>query len=139
MTHLFTWLSEYRLLFSLIAGISIVLLTLTVMATPWLVARLPTDYLLTRHTRQPSGNPVKWLVDVLRSIIGTLLMLLGLVLMITPGPGLLVLLMGLSITRFPGKQRLLVYLATQPSVFRSLNWMRQKHDKPPFDAPPTTL
>ena len=139
MTHLLNWLSEYKLLFSLIAGISIVLLTLSVLATPWLIAKLPTNYLVIRQTKQPSGNALKWLVDILQSIIGTLFMLLGLVLMVTPGPGLMVLLIGLSITRFPGKQRLLVYLATQPSVFRSLNWMRQKYDKPPFDAPPTTL
>lgn len=59
--------------------------------------------------------------------------------MLTPGPGLVVLLMGISLAEFPGKQRLLLNIATRPSVLRSLNWMRTRHGKPPFDYPETTL
>jgi len=139
MNHLLTWLSEYRLLVSLLTAASILLLALTVLATPWLVARLPADYLLPAQSRKISGSLTRWLINVLRCIVGTALILLGIVMMITPGPGLVMLLLGISVTRFPGKQRLLVHVATRPSVFRSLNWMRQRHDKPPFDAPRTTL
>jgi len=139
MNHLLTWLSEYRLFVSVLAGASILLLASTVLATPWLVAKLPADYLLAKQTGKISGSLTRWLVNVLRCVVGTALILLGIIMMITPGPGIIVLLLGISVTQFPGKQRLLVHVATRPSVFRSLNWMRQRHHKPPFDAPRTTL
>ncbi len=139
MTHLMSWLQEYQLLISLLAGVSLILLALTLLATPWLVAQLPADYLLADQTETASRSMSRWIVLTIRCIAGMLLMLLGIVMMVTPGPGLIVLLLGISIARFPGKQRLLVFLATRPSVFQSLNWMRKRYDKPPFVAPHTTL
>ncbi len=139
MDILLNWLTENTLLVSSIAVVSFVLLFLTVVATPYLVAKLPTTYFHDRREHfiaKQAGHSVRMII---KTALGAMLILAGLVLMLTPGPGLLVLLAGLSIAEFPGKHKLLVMIGTHPSVFRSLNWMREKRGAPPFEHPDTKL
>jgi hypothetical protein len=137
MDQLLSWLSEYTLFFSAVAGVSIVLIIVSLAATPWLVASLPIDYLLpkVRHSK-PMGLHSA-LIQTFRNIVGVISVILGIILMFTPGPGLVVLLLGISVAEFPGKHRLLISIAIQPNVFKSLNWMRTRGGKPPFVHPDT--
>jgi hypothetical protein len=139
MDQLLSWLNEYTLFFSLVAGVSILLLVLSLAATPWFVGTLPTDYLLPKALGTNRKGLSGVLVLTLRNIAGLLLVILGFILMLTPGPGLVVLLVGISLTEFPGKHRVLIGIAIQPNVFKSLNWMRTRRGKPPFEHPDTTL
>lgn len=137
MDQLLSWLSEYTLFFSAVAGVYIVLMIVSLAATPWFVASLPIDYLLPkiRHSK-PMGLQGA-LIQIFRNIVGLFCVILGIILMFTPGPGLIVLLVGISLAEFPGKHRLLISIAIQPNVFKSLNWMRTRGGKPPFDYPDT--
>ena len=135
MTQVLDWLSANTLLVSFLAAASITLLAVTILATPWVVSRLPSDYLLRRLDGPKLKGFGRKLLSLLRGFIGLLIVLLGLIMMITPGPGVVMMLLGISVAEFPGKNRLLVYLATRPSVLASLNWMRRRHDKPPFINP----
>ena len=135
MTQVLDWLYANTLIISFFAAASITLLAVTVLATPWVVSRLPSDYLLRRLDGPRLKGFGRKLLGLLRGFIGLLIVLLGLIMMITPGPGVVMMLLGISVAEFPGKNRLLVYLATRPSVLASLNWMRRRHDKPPFINP----
>jgi len=135
MHQVFDWLSANSLLISSLAAVSITLLAVTILATPWAVSRLPSDYLQSRLEAPKKHGLGHMLLNIVRGFVGLLIVLLGLIMMITPGPGIIMILMGISVAQFPGKNRLLIYLATRPHVLASLNWMRQRHDKPPFIDP----
>ncbi|NND92371.1 MAG: hypothetical protein HKN42_16040 [Granulosicoccus sp.] len=135
MHTLLSWLSENSLVVSSLASGSVVLLALTVLAIPRVVSHLPADYLLNRLDQPLRRDVPSLMFSGLRAILGLFIVCLGLIMMVTPGPGVIMLLLGLSVAQFPGKHRLLIYLATRPQVFKSLNWMRQRHAREPFRHP----
>jgi hypothetical protein len=137
MDQLLSWMSEYTLFFSAVAGASIVLMIVSLAATPWFVASLPIDYLLPKVRVSKSMDLQGALIQTFRNIVGLICVILGVILMFTPGPGLVVLLLGVSLAEFPGKHRVLISIAIQPNVFKSLNWMRTRGGKPPFEYPNT--
>lgn len=139
MDQVLSWLDQYKLLFSSFAILGVLLLVISLVATPWLISRLPNDYLIKAGLREKPRGFIRTVIYCVRAVIGLILVILGFVLMLTPGPGLVVLIVGISLAEFPGKERLLVSIATQPSVLKSLNWMRTRRGKQPFDYPSTTL
>lgn len=131
------WINQHAFLLSIVGMVSLLLLLVSVVGAPWAIARLPSDYLLKPRTHRP--GPRYLIVAFIRSLLGFALIATGLVMLVTPGPGLVLLIVGISVSEFPGKHHLLLYVATQPRVFQSLNWMRNRHGKPPFDHPGATL
>jgi len=132
---LLNWIESNQLLLGTIAGLSTVFLLLTILATPWLVAMLPSSYFITQEDRGQKRSVARILLTCFRSLTGLILVLTGIIMLVIPGPGLITLLVGISLAEFPGKRRLLKYIATRPSVFKSLNWMRKRHDRAPFELP----
>lgn len=131
------WLAEHAYLLSTIAGLSMVLFALSIIAAPWVVSKLPADFLLRSSPKNSPSNPLWLLACLLRNTLALILLLLGLIMLIAPGPGVIMLLMAVSIAQVPGKQKLIRRLATRESVFSSLNWMRKRHNKPPLIHPDT--
>jgi hypothetical protein len=120
----------------LVAGLSWLI---TLLAVPVFVARIPEDY-FTRGHRRPlyadSLHPVLgWLLALLKNLLGAVLVVIGLVLIFTPGQGLMTMLIGLMLLNFPGKYDLERWLVSRPGVMRSLNWMREKSGRPPILHP----
>ncbi len=130
LTQLTDWLSQHSTLLGTLAGASLILLLSSILATPWLVARLPEDYLLQRERPSVAHPLLQATLQTLRTLVGSLLILMGLAMLILPGPGLVTLLVGVSIARFPGKRRLVRYIASREAVYNSLNWMRRRYNKP---------
>ena len=121
------------------SGLSLLALVATAIAVPWVVARLPHDYFNQAHRavwRLSADEP--WFALVLgmvKNVLGALLVLLGLIMLVTPGQGLLTLLMGLLLMNFPGKYQLERWLVGRRGVLSALNWLRHRSDQPPFDPP----
>ncbi|MEM1154926.1 MAG: PGPGW domain-containing protein [Pseudomonadota bacterium] len=121
------------------SAFSLVCLIGTLVAVPWVVARLPKDY-FNRDRRQAlrerSNEP--WyalLLTVTKNAVGALLVLLGLIMLVTPGQGILTLLVGLLLMNFPGKYQLERWLVMRPGVMKGLAWLRTRSGQPPFDPP----
>lgn len=131
------WLGEQAYLLSLVAGVSMVLFALTIIAAPWVVSRLPVDFLLQPRPAKIPSNSLRLLTGLLRNTLALILFLLGLIMLLAPGPGLIMLLLAFSVAQVPGKQVVIRRLATRESVFSSLNWMRRRHNKPPLIHPDT--
>ncbi|QFU76607.1 hypothetical protein EY643_13600 [Halioglobus maricola] len=109
-------------------------------AVPWVVKRLPQDY-FSRPQRLSADEPrgvTAYLLAGLKNLFGAILVLLGILLLFTPGQGLLTLLAGLLLMNFPGKYRLERAVVARKGVFRALNWMRQRQGLPDFDSPRTS-
>jgi hypothetical protein len=121
------------------SGLSLLAVVATIVAVPWVVTRLPQDYFAQEERvvwRATSDEPVFALViAVLKNLLGLLLIVLGLIMLVTPGQGILTLLIGLLLMNFPGKYRVERWLVLRPGVLRGLNWLRQRRGHEPFDAP----
>jgi hypothetical protein len=59
-----------------------------------------------------------------KNILGVAFLMLGVVMIVTPGPGIVFLLMGVSLVDIPGKHRFQRYLISRPFVLRSINKLR---------------
>jgi len=134
MTELLSWTQDHATVLGLVTLASVSLLCLTVFLTPWLVTRLPANYFVGEETPPRGSASVRLIVKVIRNIAGTTIMAAGLLMLVMPGPGLLTVLVGLSLSDFTAKKRWLRKLLRQPSVLRSLNWMRARANKPPFQT-----
>ena len=80
----------------------------------------------------PKVSSLTYLVEIAKIIAGICLLMLGIVMLVLPGQGLITILIGLSLLPFPGKHRLEQYILARHSVRVSLNWIRDKAEKPPF-------
>lgn len=122
------------------SGLSVFVFLATLAAVPWVVSRLPHDY-FSRESRSalrdmPQAPLYTVLVASIKNILGSLLVVLGCVMLLTPGQGLLTLIAGLLLMNFPGKYRLERWLVMRRGVMRSLNWLRRRRGQVPFDTPP---
>lgn len=89
-----------------------------------LLLRLPTDFL--RGARMP-GHPV------VRTIIGVVLMLVGIALLFLPGPGIVLILIGLVLAEIPGRDRLVRRLIERNRVLEYINSFRGRQGVPPIE------
>ncbi|MGD9948354.1 MAG: PGPGW domain-containing protein [Desulfobulbus sp.] len=108
----------------------------SLIAVPWLIGRMPTDYFIT-HWQQVDqhrkGHPaIALIILVLRSVLGLLLLLAGFAMLFLPGQGLLTMLIGLCLMEFPGKRKLLGWVVGESSVRKGLNWIRRKRGRDEF-------
>ena len=76
-----------------------------------------------------------WPMQVIKNMVGIVLMLSGLAMLVLPGQGLLTLFIGLSLVSFPGKPFLIRKLVRQKQVIQSINWLRRKFDRAPLAEP----
>jgi archaellum biogenesis protein FlaJ (TadC family) len=103
------------------------------------VLRLPADYFT--HTRRDpiyrhGTHPLLgWSLVVLKNLSGLVLVILGIVMIFTPGQGLLTLLVGLMLLNFPGKYRLERRLVRMGPVIPTLNWLRGRWGRAPLITP----
>jgi hypothetical protein len=54
---------------------------------------------------------------------------------VLPGQGILTMLIGISLTDFPGKFHVERWFIEKPAVFKALNWIRRRAKKPPLVNP----
>ena len=79
-------------------ALSVLSLVAVIVAVPWVVSRLPVDYFSSQH-RHPLREQMgitAMIMALLKNLLGMVLVLLGLVMLFTPGQGLLMTLVGLS-------------------------------------------
>lgn len=118
-------------------GISSLLVFIISLATlPWLVAKIPADY-FSHDQRRPTpwkqAHPlVRGLLLALKNILGWILLAGGIVMLFIPGQGILTMAMGLVLMDYPGKYVLERRLVSIPSIYKGLNWLRQKRHAPPL-------
>lgn len=109
----------------------------TVAASVLLVVLVPRDFLISLESRKkPAGG--KGLVKrILRNAAGWLLVVAGVILSLPgiPGPGILVLLVGLFLVDFPGKEKLQRKILGSSKVTRPANRLRRLFHKAPLAIP----
>ncbi|HEY6560776.1 MAG TPA: PGPGW domain-containing protein [Polyangiaceae bacterium] len=120
---------------SVLGALSVLLFVVSVVALPWLVARLPSDYFAPRSlaVRRRALQLRHPLYAIVRNLFGLLLVVCGLLMLFLPGQGLLTIIVGLVLAEFPGKDRVERAIVSAPPVLRALNAIRRRAKRPPLD------
>lgn len=93
-----------------------------------ILIRLPSDYLRASRIAEARRDrgPIDKAGRVAKTILGSMLVLIGGLLSIPPipGPGFLIVVAGILLLDFPAKHRMLRKLVGRPIVLRSINRLR---------------
>ena len=108
----------------------------SVVVVPWVIVRLPADYFShDRPHHEPfSGfsHPLQILLIIGKNLLGLLLVFVGMVLLVLPGQGVIVILIGVSLLDFPRKKQLERWLISRGPLLKFANWLRVKWHKEPL-------
>jgi len=130
------WIKGYATLLIWMTGISLITFVGTIIAIPWLVVRIPSDYFSEkRRVRKlwASQHPlVRAILLTAKNLLGFVLILAGIIMLAIPGQGMLTILIGLLLLDLPGKYRIERWVITRPAVLRSINWLRRRARRAPL-------
>jgi hypothetical protein len=133
------WLQTHENLVFLAGVSSIIMFLGTLVVLMAVIVMLPAEHFVRddkKHPAIPIGNPILFICyQVFKNLIGISFIVAGLAMLVLPGQGLISLVIGLSLTSFPGKHRLTRFIIQRKAVFRSANWFRRKFDRPPLKSP----
>ena len=100
------------------------------------MAKIPVDYFASQgraETAWKSRHPVARLLLIIgKNLLGFILLLGGIVMLFLPGQGILTIVAGLLLMDYPGKFALEKRIARTPTIFKGLNWLRDRAGKPPL-------
>jgi len=122
--------SEHKSTLQWLTAFSIALFIGSIIAVPWLVARIPSDYFIATGSgqnefrEQHPPTSLQW--RILKNVIGVVLLVAGAAMLILPGQGLLTILLGVMLVDFPGKRRLELLIIRRPSIRRVVGWIRRR-------------
>lgn len=107
----------------------------SLIAIPWILIRLPSDYFdmrVPRHWMKDHHPVLRVIGLIIKNILGMVFFLAGFLMLFLPGQGLLTMLIGISFMDFPNKRRLEAKIVGQRTIFNAINAMRQRFNKPPL-------
>lgn len=137
MAQLQEWLEAYLPILELLGFGSLIMLVMTLVAVPVVVIGLPENYFAARRRKVARRSGQSFLFRLgfilIKNLLGAVIIIAGLVLLFLPGQGIITILIGLALTNFPGKFAIERRIACSPAVRRTLNWIRAKAGKPPFE------
>jgi hypothetical protein len=115
-------------------AVSIITFIASLIIIPWLVIQMPEDYFVSNHRRSSNIrrlHPALYLfIRIGKNLLGLFLFFAGLIMFVLPGQGILTMLIGISLTDFPGKFRVERWFIEKPAVFKAISWIRRKANKP---------
>ncbi|MDA7926417.1 hypothetical protein N9B21_00085 [Verrucomicrobiales bacterium] len=133
------WIKDHDSLVAWIGAISLVTLIVSFIAVPIVIRRMPYDYFLENSSGAEEireQHPVlRIFFRVLKNLIGGILVIGGLIMFVTPGQGVLTLLIGLLLMDFPGKRGLEIRLMRLKPVRKTVDWIRARAEKPALVLP----
>lgn len=97
--------------------------------------KIPADYFSSTYVREIDSDKhfsVRWAAFLIKNTIGFLLIIAGIIMIFTPGPGVPTILLGLIMMDIPGKRPLEAKLIQRPMVLSAVNDLRSKYNKPPL-------
>ena len=137
------WLTMSSVTLWWLGGLSLLSFFGTLILVPVLVVNMPADYFVREHRRDDVAVPrhpvVRLVLLIGKNLLGLCLLAGGIVMLFTPGQGLLSIAMGIVLMDFPGKFALEKRVAQNRPVMRSMNWIRRKWGKPGLIVPGSPL
>lgn len=123
-----------------LAALSLLLVLVSVVLIPRALIRLPEDALTARiprlRERLRAGGRAAVLAFVGRNLLASLLLLAGLLMLVTPGQGMLTVVAALAVADFPGRRRLVRRLLHNRLLARAVQSLRLRAGAPPLKGIP---
>lgn len=97
--------------------------------------KIPADYFSSSYVKKLGADKhfsVRWSAFIIKNVIGFLLIIAGIIMLFTPGPGVPTILLGLIMMDIPGKRPLEARLIQRPMVLSAVNDLRARYNKPPL-------
>jgi hypothetical protein len=121
------------------AGIAMSLAGLAMLVV--LAVKMPADHFTRPHNLwdKSSHHPAMRLaLRLTRNLLGAFVLVLGIVMALpgVPGPGLLFIVLGVSLMDIPGKHAAIHYIISKPLVLNPINRLRARWNRPPLEVPP---
>jgi len=130
------WLEGHAALSSALVVLSIVFLFGSLWLAYWFLTNIPAEYFTHEHKRLERFNGshpvVRWSILIGKNLLGALLIVAGVVMIFTPGQGVLSLLLGLTLVDLPGKRTLERKIIQRPSVLKVVNALRSRAGRLPL-------
>ena len=125
------WVLEYWLWIAILSALTAIC---TFIGFTAFIISLPEDYFRHRTHVHRIRNPIiRISLRVLKNVVGVITIIAGLVMTITPGQGLVAILVGVILCDFPGKRKLERKLIGRPLVLNTLNKIRSRFNRPPIE------
>jgi hypothetical protein len=126
------FIKAHWLLFFLILPIIVIVTTFATFASiSMLLISLPSDYFSRKKRVSRIKNPVlRLLLRLVQNVCGAVFLIAGFIMLFTPGPGILSVLVGIILCDFPGKRRVERKIITRPRVLSMVNRIRARYDRP---------
>lgn len=101
------------------------------------LVRMPAHYFCDHYVRDfwVDRHPfIRAAGRVLRNLLGVLMLAVGVFLALpaVPGPGLPIMVFGVTLVDFPGKRRWERWLVGRPAVLKGINKLRRRYGQPPM-------
>ncbi|MCA1623729.1 MAG: PGPGW domain-containing protein [Acidobacteria bacterium] len=97
--------------------------------------KIPADYFSSTYVKEINRDEhfsLRWAAFIIKNTVGFLLIIAGVIMIFTPGPGVPTILLGLMMMDIPGKRPLEAKLIQRPMVLSAVNELRAKYNKPPL-------
>ncbi len=125
------WVLEYWLWIAILSALTAIC---TFIGFTAFIISLPEDYFRHgTHVHRIRNPIIRISLRVLKNVVGVITIIAGLVMTITPGQGLVAILVGVILCDFPGKQKLERKLIARPLVLNTLNKIRSRFNRPPIE------
>lgn len=115
--------------------VSIIGFIASLVAIPWILIRLPSDYFdlrVPRHWMKDHHPVLRMIGLIIKNVVGFVFLLAGILMLFLPGQGLLTMLIGISFLDFPNKRNLEARIIGQPLLLNAINTIRHKFNKLPL-------
>jgi len=118
---------------------SVLFFFIGIILIPYIILKIPHDYFSYSSKKEYFSRKrdiaVYYMKMALRNIAALFLFFLGIFLLITPGQGLLTILLSFLLADIPGKYKIEKYLIKNKKIYNLLNRFRRKHGKKSFILP----
>lgn len=115
----------------IISLISLITFLGSLILIPLIIINLSPEYFSSKRRSMINyKNPViRYLVLILKNILGFFFIILGIIMLFIPGQGLLSITIGIFFINFPGKKRLEYIFFSNPKINKAINHIRRKAGK----------
>lgn len=134
------FIQKHPILLTLVVVVSLFIFIASIALLPILAAAIPEDYFFPRkqrilQQRTKLYGAFRVFVLILKNFFGFILLIAGLIMLVTPGQGLLTIFFSFLFINFPGKRRLELALVRRPSLYRAITALRRMRGRPPLRLP----
>jgi len=133
---LLEFINNHETLFFWLTLIGLVGFIGSLVVIPWVLIKIPPDYFLAdKRKKCPWGHCppiIRLIVLIIKNILGVILMLSGIIMLFTPGQGLLTIIGGIILMDFPHKYKLIRWIIKNSNILKFINKLRVKANQEPL-------